>query len=60
MQVTGSAFEEAFPNEAGTAGWTEASTHAVRKLLPFQNLFWLCRTFDEIEKQVNAAMGGTR
>jgi hypothetical protein len=59
MNVTGSGFAAALPKE-GQAGWTEASTHSVGRLMSFQNLFFLRRTFDEIEKQVNATMGVTQ
>ena len=40
-----------------TADWRESDTHAVRRLLPFQNLFYIRALLDELEEGVNDALG---
>jgi hypothetical protein len=37
--------------------WTEKDTSTVRKLIPFQNLFYIRGIFDDAEKGINEAMG---
>jgi len=48
INTTGSAF-------AGE--WTGADTRAVRKLLPFQNVFYIRRLLDQVEGVANDALG---
>ncbi len=40
-----------------TGEWTASDTTAVRRLLPFQNLFYVRGLLDEVEKGVNERMG---
>lgn len=40
-----------------TGEWTASDTTAVRRLMPFQNLFYVRALLDEVEKGVNASMG---
>ncbi len=42
---------------ASAADWSASDTRAVRQLVPFQNLFWLRRGFDQIEAGVNSSLG---
>lgn len=37
--------------------WRSSDTAAVRKLMPYQNLFYLRRIFDEAENAINEAIG---
>lgn len=48
IQISGSAF---------SGEWTAADTHALRKLVPIQNVFWLRQAFDAVENSVNQAFG---
>ncbi len=36
----------------GSEDWSRSDTHAIRKILPFQNLFYLRKLFDSIEENV--------
>lgn len=36
--------------------WSGADTHAVRKVIPLQNLFWLRSIFDKAEKGINNSL----
>lgn len=40
-----------------TGEWTESDTDKLRRVIPFQNLFYLRRLFDEVEKNGNALFG---
>ncbi|SDF36451.1 hypothetical protein [Bosea robiniae] len=40
-----------------TGEWNASDTTAVRRLLPFQNLFFVRRLLDEVEKGVNHQLG---
>jgi hypothetical protein len=42
---------------AASGEWTASDTTAVRRLMPFQNLFYLRGLLDQVEKGVNATMG---
>lgn len=43
---------------AATRGqWTATDSHALRRLMPLQNLFYLRRLFDSAEEGVNEALG---
>lgn len=42
---------------ASTGEWAASDTTAVRRLMPFQNLLWIRRALDEVEKGVNGAFG---
>jgi hypothetical protein len=42
---------------AATADWTASDTHRVRRLLPFQNLFYLRAGLDKVEEATNGLMG---
>ena len=42
---------------ASTGEWTASDTTAVRRLMPFQNLFMIRRLLDEVEKGANASFG---
>lgn len=46
--TTGSAF---------AGDWAASDTRAVRKILPYQNVFYLRRLLDEVEKGTNEALG---
>jgi hypothetical protein len=48
FNITGSAFSEE---------WDEKDTHAVRKILPMQNIPYLRGIFDSIERGANSALG---
>jgi hypothetical protein len=37
--------------------WTRADTHSIRKVIPFQNLFYLRQLFDMAEEGVNSGLG---
>ncbi|MGD9842986.1 MAG: hypothetical protein AB7U99_08795, partial [Steroidobacteraceae bacterium] len=37
--------------------WSQSDTHALRRMLPFQNLFYIRYLLDEAEKGVNRAFG---
>lgn len=37
--------------------WSERDTHRMRRMIPFQNVFYLSWLFDEAERGVNEAMG---
>jgi len=37
--------------------WTAADTHRLRKLLPYQNVFYFRQVLDKVEKGVNEALG---
>jgi len=37
--------------------WTESDTTRLRRMIPFQNLFYLRRLFDEVEQNGNALFG---
>lgn len=37
--------------------WTTSDTHALRRLLPFQNLIWIRRLLDKAEKNINNSLG---
>lgn len=41
----------------GDGKWTAAETHAARRLLPYQNLFYLRWLFDSAEDGINQAIG---
>ena len=43
--------------DAAAGEWTSSDTRAVRRLMPFQNLVWLRRLFDEGEKNINEFFG---
>lgn len=43
--------------DIGRGGWRAGDTRAVRRILPWQNLFWLRRIFDTAEEGVNEALG---
>lgn len=53
--LAASAFQISGATSSGE--WTAGDTRAVRKMLPFQNLFWLRQTLNEIERRVNATLG---
>ncbi|WP_131857444.1 hypothetical protein [Bosea sp. BK604] len=42
---------------AATGEWTASDTTAVRRLVPFQNLFYVRGLLDQVEKGVNSVMG---
>lgn len=42
---------------AASGEWTASDTHAVRRLLPYQNLFYLRQLLDEAEQGVNDFFG---
>jgi hypothetical protein len=42
---------------ASTGEWSASDTTAVRRLMPFQNLFYVRGLLDEVEKGVNSTMG---
>ncbi|MBN9438258.1 hypothetical protein [Bosea sp. (in: a-proteobacteria)] len=42
---------------ASSGEWTASDTTAVRRLVPFQNLFYLRQMLDQVEKGVNSAFG---
>ena len=42
---------------AAEGEWTASDTTAVRRLMPFQNLFMIRRLLDEVEKGVNSTLG---
>jgi hypothetical protein len=42
---------------ASTGEWSASDTTAVRRLAPFQNLLFIRRALDEVEKGVNGAFG---
>lgn len=42
---------------AASGEWTASDTTAVRRLMPFQNLFYLRQMLDQVEKGVNSAFG---
>jgi hypothetical protein len=48
IQVTGA---------ASSGEWTASDTHAVRKMAPMQNLFYLRKLFDKMEDGYDEAMG---
>lgn len=48
IQVSGSAFQ---------GDWRASDTHALRKLMPYQNIFYIRGIFDEAEKGINAVLG---
>lgn len=50
-KVTGSAF---------AGDWSESDSSAVRRLLPYQNVFYLRQLFDQMEENVNASLGVKR
>jgi len=37
--------------------WTASDTRALRKILPFQNIFYIRRLFDQVEEGANRAIG---
>lgn len=41
-------------------GWQSDNTRALRKLMPFQNLFYLSWLFDEMEEGINSELGVNR
>lgn len=47
MRVAGSAAAEAGDEKSG---WTDADTRAMRRLLPYQNLFIFRQAIDKLEK----------
>ena len=42
---------------AGRGDWQEGDTRALRRLVPWQNLFYLRRLFDAAEEGINEALG---
>lgn len=48
MQVSGSFF---------AGDWAASDTHALRKLIPMQNLFYIRQLFDQVEAGANEAFG---
>jgi len=42
---------------AGAGEWTASDTRAVRRLLPYQNLIYMRRLFDEVEAGINETIG---
>lgn len=40
-----------------TQKWSGADTHAIRKIMPLQNLFYLRTLFDKVEEGINNSMG---
>jgi hypothetical protein len=42
---------------AGDGQFTSAETHAMRRLIPYQNLFYLRWLFDSAEAGLNQAIG---
>lgn len=42
---------------AASGEWTASDTTAVRRLMPFQNLFFIRGLLDQVEKGVNSTMG---
>lgn len=44
-------------NAAATGDWTERDTSNLRRLIPFQNLFYLRSLFDAAEEGVNEGLG---
>jgi hypothetical protein len=48
VQITGS---------ASTGDWRQSDTHALRRLLPYQNLFYMRGLFDAAEAGANDALG---
>jgi hypothetical protein len=49
LQVAGAPFKE--------SGWSGTDTHAVRQLIPLQNLFYIRWLFDQAETGTNRALG---
>lgn len=52
--VTGGLGQELLGDEGG---WSDSDTKAVRRLLPYQNIFYLRWLFDEAEEGVNETLG---
>lgn len=48
VQITGNAF---------AGDWQSADTHTVRRLMPYQNLFYMRSIFDEAEANINEFFG---
>lgn len=51
---------ESLPKITGAAAsgeWTEGDTRAVRRLIPFQNLFWLRGALNQVEAGTNGLFG---
>jgi hypothetical protein len=48
MQIVGS---------SASSDWRESDTRAVRRVLPFQNLFYLRGLFDQVEEASNDVLG---
>lgn len=42
---------------AASGEWTASDTAAVRRMIPFQNLFTIRRLFDEAEHGLNQSLG---
>lgn len=43
--------------DAANGEWTSKDTRAIRRLLPYQNLFYLRQLFDELEEGLNNSLG---
>ncbi|CCG41587.1 hypothetical protein [Magnetospirillum molischianum] len=43
--------------EAGRGDWKATDTHAVQRMMPYQNLFYLRQMFDAAEEGINEAFG---
>ena len=43
------------PNFSGE--WTASDTHRLRKMLPYQNLFYIRQLLDKVEEETNNALG---
>ncbi|WP_456085337.1 LPD3 domain-containing protein [Magnetospirillum molischianum] len=43
--------------EAGRGDWKATDTHALRRMMPYQNLFYLRQMFDAAESGINDAFG---
>jgi hypothetical protein len=48
VQVTGNAL---------AGDWQESDTHTVRRLMPYNNLFYMRSIFDEAEANINDVLG---
>jgi len=55
-QLTNTASVVSAANPFSEKEWVKSTTHTARKLLPFQNLFYIRSIFDEAEKATNKAL----
>lgn len=56
IQITGTGAAALRPQSDGDK-WAAADTHALRKMIPLQNVFYIRRLFDAMERNVNATFG---